>query len=111
MRPIEPALQHMLAAVEEILKFAKGHNLQSLAGDRPLQHLIIHNLEILGEAASRVSAEYRSEHPEIPWRDMIDLRNRLIHVYFDLDLEIIWSSVQEDLPKLPPLFRALLVRD
>lgn len=93
-------LQHMVEAMQEILEFTKGRDLQSIMADRPLQHLIVRNLEILGEAASRVSAPYRQEHLRIPWRDMIDLRNRLIHAYFDLNPDVIWKTVQQDLPKL-----------
>ena len=98
----------MLDAVQEILGFIEGHDRQSIHADRPAQHLIIRNLEILGEAASRVSPTYRQEHPEIPWRDMIDLRNRLIHVYFDLDLDVIWKTVEQDLPELVHKLDALL---
>ena len=98
----------MVEAAQEIMAFARGHDRQSLANDRPLQHLILRDLAILGEAASRISPEYRDKHPEIPWRDMIDLRNRLIHVYFDLNLDIIWNSVEHDLPELLPQLTALL---
>ncbi len=103
-------IRHMVEAVEEIMAFTREQDAQSFTQNRPLQHLIMRNLEILGEAASRVSLEYRHEHPEIPWRDMIDLRNRLIHVYFDLNLGIIWKSVQQDLPGLLPPLIALLHR-
>jgi uncharacterized protein with HEPN domain len=80
-------MRHMIEAVSEILEFLQGREFNTILNDRPLQHLIVRDLEILGEAASRVSQAYRQKHPEIPWRDMIGLRNRLIHVYFDLDLE------------------------
>ena len=101
-------LQHMVEAVQEILEFTQGGILQSIVADRPLQHLIVRDLEILGEAASRISPQYRQEHPEIPWRDMIDLRNRLIHAYFDLNPDVIWKTVQQDLPKLLPVLKIIL---
>jgi uncharacterized protein with HEPN domain len=68
--------------------------------DPPLQHLFLRNLEILGEAASRVSPAFREAHPSIPWRDMIDMRNRLVHAYFDIDLDIVWKTVVDALPLL-----------
>ncbi|HOS02823.1 MAG TPA: DUF86 domain-containing protein [Candidatus Hydrogenedentes bacterium] len=101
-------LQHMIEATQEILDYVQGRDLSSLGVDRPLQHLIVHDLEILGEAASRLSLEFREGHPDIYWRDMIDLRNRLIHVYFDLNLAIIWTTVQQDLPQLLLQLKAIL---
>lgn len=104
-------LRHMAEAVQEILHYAQGRTPQSVLTDRPLQHLILRNLEILGEAASRISLPYRQEHPEILWRDMIDLRNRLIHVYFDLNLDVIWKTVKQDLPQMLPMLESLLDRE
>jgi uncharacterized protein with HEPN domain len=57
-------------------------------------------LEIIGEAARMVSAEVKAQHPEIPWEDMIGMRNRLIHEYFDIGLATIWETVHDDLPHL-----------
>jgi uncharacterized protein with HEPN domain len=57
-------------------------------------------LEIVGEAAARVSPEFRESHPEFEWADMIGMRNRLIHVYFDINLNIVWRTVSEELPRL-----------
>ncbi|HPG65640.1 MAG TPA: DUF86 domain-containing protein [Candidatus Hydrogenedentes bacterium] len=101
-------LRHMVEAIREILEFVHGRDQQSLLCERPIQHLVLRNLEILGEAASRLSPECRQQYPEIPWRDMIDLRNRLVHVYFDLNLDIIWSTVQQDLPELLSSLEAFL---
>lgn len=104
-------LRHMVESIEEILQYVQGRDSEEVSTDRPVQHLILRNLEILGEAASRVSHAYRLEHPEIPWRDMIDLRNRLIHVYFDINVEVIWQTVRQDLPGLLSAIKALLERE
>ena len=101
-------LQHMAEAIQEILEFVQGRDLPFIRTNRPLQRLIVRDLEILGEAASRISPEYRQEHTELPWRDMIDLRNRLIHAYFDLNLDVIWQTVQQDLPAFLPVLKAIL---
>lgn len=98
----------MVEAIAEIERYSKDHDRQSFSSNRPLQHLIVRNLEILGEAASRISPEFRQEHPQIAWRDMIDLRNRLIHIYFDLDLDIIWRTVELDLSELRVRLQQLL---
>ena len=57
-------------------------------------------LEIIGEAASRLTAETRTQHSALPYVEMITMRNRLIHAYFDIDLDILWTTVSEDLPPL-----------
>lgn len=101
-------LEHMVEAVREILDYVHGRDLEYVRNDRPLYQLIIRDLEVLGEAASRVSQSYREAHPEVPWRDMIDLRNRLIHAYFDVDLDIVWKTVQHDLPALLPVLIAAM---
>ena len=101
-------VQHMAEAAREIQTYVAGRSLATVRSDQPLKHLIIRNLEIMGEAASRVSAEFREEYPDVPWRDMVDLRNRLIHVYFDLDVEIIWATAREDIPVLLPQLEAIL---
>lgn len=67
-------------------------------------------LEILGEAASRLSAETRLRFPEIPWMQMVSMRNRLIHAYFDVDLDIVWTTVFEDLPPILPLLESALAQ-
>lgn len=61
---------------------------------------LVHLLEIIGEAANAVSEEFCVKHPNVPWRKMISLRNRLIHGYFDINLDIVWDTVMEDLPPL-----------
>jgi len=59
---------------------------------------VVRNLEIIGEAANRISKEFRTRHTEIDWRKIIGLRNRIVHDYFNIDVEIVWEIVQKDLP-------------
>jgi uncharacterized protein with HEPN domain len=67
---------------------------------RLLQDGVIRQLEVMGEAARNLSEDLRNKHPEIPWRQMVGLRNRMIHAYFNVDLQIIWEIVQGDIPVL-----------
>ena len=92
----------------EALDYARGRSSDDLRRERPLQHLLVRDLEILGEAASRVSAELRTAHPEIPWRDIVGMRNRLIHAYFDTDLDIVLKTVHSALPGLLDDLRKLM---
>jgi uncharacterized protein with HEPN domain len=103
-------LHHMMEAAEQALDYACRSTREEVDGSPPLQHLLVRNLEILGEAASRVSPEFRAAHPQIPWRDMIDMRNRLIHAYFDVDIDIVWATVQRALPGLLTELKQLLDR-
>lgn len=93
-------LQHMLDAANEALTFIQGKVRADLNSDRMLVLSLIRELEIIGEAASKISAETRSQNPSIPWQDIRGMRNRLIHAYFDVDLDTVWSTVSRDLPML-----------
>lgn len=93
-------LQHMLDAAREACSFVAGRERIHLDVDRQLTLAIVKDVEIIGEAASRVSTEGRSACPGIPWQDCIAMRNRLIHGYFDIDLDIVWSTVNQELPPL-----------
>jgi uncharacterized protein with HEPN domain len=93
-------LQHMLDAANEALTFIQGKNRSDLDIDRMLVLSLIRELEIIGEAASKISAEIRSQNTSIPWQDISGMRNRLIHAYFDVDLDTVWSTVSRDLPTL-----------
>jgi uncharacterized protein with HEPN domain len=90
----------MLAASKEAMEFAAGKTRQNLQKDRIRVLAIIKSIEIIGEAASKVTEEFKSENKYIPWNDIISMRNRLIHAYFDVDLDIIWQTVKSDLPDL-----------
>jgi len=93
-------LQHMLDAVNEALTFTEGKVRADLDHDRMLVLSLIRELEIIGEAASKVFRGTRSQNNVVPWRDITGMRNRLIHAYFDVDLDTVWRTVTKDLPAL-----------
>jgi len=93
-------LQHMLDAAKEALSFAKNRTRANLYADRMLALSIVKSIEIIGEAASTISKGFREGHKEIPWANIIAMRNRLIHVYFDIDLDRVWDTITDDLPPL-----------
>lgn len=94
----EIRLRHMLDAAREAQSFIAGKPRLALDTDRKLALALVKDMEIIGEAASRVSEQSRAEYPAIPWPDIINMRNRLIHAYFDIDLDIVWDTVTKDLP-------------
>ena len=93
-------LQHMLDAGKDALQFALGRERTHLESDRMLALALIKALEIIGEAASKVSENFKSEHPEIPWPEITGMRNRMIHAYYDVNLDVVWQTIKSDLPDL-----------
>ncbi|MBI2761840.1 MAG: DUF86 domain-containing protein [Chloroflexi bacterium] len=94
----------MLDAAREAIQFAASRTHADLDADQMLLHSLIRCLEIIGEAASRVSAGTRQETPAIPWPLIIAMRNRLVHAYHDVNHDIVWATSGGD---LPPLIKAL----
>ena len=93
-------LVDILEAARLLQKFVEGVNQDTFENDLMRQAAVMRQLEIMGEAARRLSEETRQELSEIPWHQIIVMRNRLIHVYDDVDLAIVWDTVQNDLPPL-----------
>ena len=93
-------LRHMLDAAKEALKFTQGRRREDLDHDRQLEWALVKAIEIVGEAAGQVSEETRVGIPSIPWRNIVGMRNRLIHVYFDINRDILWKTVMEGLPPI-----------
>ena len=91
-------IRHMLAAACEARRFAEGRLRGDREQDRMLVLAITRCIEIIGEAASRVGPGTQAEHPGVPWTEAVVMRNRLIHAYFDVDLDRVWDTVSDDLP-------------
>ncbi len=91
---------HILEAAHKARHFVENRTRDDLDRDEMLAISLVHLLGIVGEAANCVSADFREQHPHIPWKKMVELRNRLIHGYFDINLDIVWDTVLEDLPPL-----------
>jgi uncharacterized protein with HEPN domain len=97
-------LRHMFDAAKQAIEFARGRSNADLYRDAQLALALTRLVEIIGEAAKNVSAETRATVPQIPWRSIAGTRDRLVHAYFDVDLERLWQIVAVD---LPPLVAAL----
>ena len=76
--------------------------------DRTLVLALVQCITIIGEAASRITADFQQRYPQVPWADIIAMRNRLIHAYFDVNLDILWETVSEDLPSLIPALEKMV---
>jgi uncharacterized protein with HEPN domain len=93
-------LLDILNAARRVVRYAEDLSWERFRDDSLMQDAILRNLQIIGEAAQRISPELKSRHPQIPWAPMAGMRNRLVHEYFRLDLERIWQTVREDVPVL-----------
>jgi uncharacterized protein with HEPN domain len=96
----------MIDATESALEFVAGRVRQDLDSDLLLVFALVRAIEIIGEAASKVTLEGRASVPELPWSKIIGMRNRLVHAYFDVDTDILWNTVTEALPKMLAQLRA-----
>ena len=108
MRKDDARLLDILLACREVQEFIAGVSREEFKADRKLQSALCMKLEIIGEAARTVSDEYKTAHPDIPWRDIVGLRHRIVHEYFRLDLDIIWDIVQKDIPALIAMVEPLI---
>jgi len=100
-------LAQILERIVRIETYTKAGK-ESFLTDHLIQDGVIRNLEVIGEAASRIAVEYRAAHPEFPWRGMTALRNVLIHDYEGVDLQKVWRVVEKELPSLKAAIKRIL---
>ena len=100
-------LEHMLAAADRIAELVAETDRETFVADWVIQNAIIRELEVLGEAAGRMSRDLMSRYPDIPWREMTGLRHKLIHDYFVVDLGVVWETAVQNLPEAAEMLRAI----
>lgn len=93
-------LHHMIEASRDALSFINDKTRQDLDDNKMLRLSLVRCIEIIGEAASKLSVDCQSEFPAIQWKNIINMRNRLIHAYYDINLDTVWSTITIDLPPL-----------
>lgn len=111
MRHDDAYLLGMLLAAREAEKFTADLTFGEFKRNRMAQIAILKAVEFVGEAKSQVSAEGKKAHSQIPWTKVIGMRNRLVHGYFNVNLERVWETVQQDLPHLISLLEPLVLPD
>lgn len=107
----EAYMLDMLMAAKKVKDFADGVTPEKFKTNELLQNAIMHQIQIIGEAARKVSQEYKSAHPKVPWRAIIGMRNRLVHEYFDIIPERVWDVVQNNISELIQIIEPLVPPD
>jgi uncharacterized protein with HEPN domain len=101
-------LSDILEATRRIEAIVVATSEQSFLSDAILQAAVLHHLTVIGEAITRLSLPVRERHPEVSWRQIVSVRNRIVHAYFDLDWQILWVAAVEDIPALRRQITAIL---
>ena len=104
-------LRHMLDAARDVVGFAQGKKRNNLDSDRQLVMAVVKCVEIIGEAANQVSEKTKSEISSLPWIDMINMRHRLVHAYYDINLNVVWATIQDDIPSLIKALEAIPINE
>lgn len=100
MRHESSFLQDILAATRKIEAITAATTEEGFLADEVLPAAVLHHLTVLGEAINRLSPDLRGRHPEVPWQQIVAVRHRIVHAYFDLDWQILWNAAMEDIPQL-----------
>ena len=93
-------LEHMLEAMDNVKEFTQGVTYEELVDNKILCHAVVHNVQVVGEAAYKITKEYCSTHPDVEWKDIIALRHVLVHDYYRIDFSELWTIIHEELPPL-----------
>ena len=101
-------IEDIIEAMNDTLSFVEDLNYGGFVKYRKTIYAVIRAIEIIGEAVKKIPELVKNRYPQIPWRDMAGMRDKLIHGYFGADLKRVWKTVKEDIPKLKPMFDKIL---
>ena len=109
-RKDEAYLRHVLDAISDIKRFMRGLSKEEFFDNKEKQYAVLRALEIIGEATKKLSREMKAEYPEIQWSDIAGMRDKLIHQYFGVNLDLVWETVKKNLPELENQVSKMLKR-
>ena len=104
-------IHHIIDAAQEELSFVRNVDQENFSNNRMMILSVIKEIEIIGEAVSKISDEIKLMYSDVPWEDIVGMRNRLIHGYFDVDVKLVWNTTKIDPPPLVSSLEAILAKD
>lgn len=99
-RQVQDYLNDIMESISDIREFTKGMTVEDFVKDRKTIKAVVRSLEVIGEAVNKIPHHIRAKYPEISWQEIVGMRNKIIHEYFGIDLDIVWQSIEEDLVPL-----------
>lgn len=93
-------VEHILEAIEKIEKFVGNSIFDNFKNNEQLQSAVVREISVIGEAAKKLSEDFKNSKPMIPWKDAVGMRDKLVHDYFEIDIVMVWKTIKEDLPDL-----------
>lgn len=107
-REIVDYIEDIISAMDKAMDFVENMSYEEFTRDDKTVYAVVRAIEIIGEAVKNIPANVRKNYPEIPWKDMAGMRNKVIHEYFGVRLNIVWRTLKEEIPPLKPLFEKIL---
>jgi len=104
-------VEDILEAILKIQRYVSGYDLEKFTADEKTIDAVVRNLEVIGEASRNIPDEVISKYPELPWAEMRGMRNVLVHEYFGVSVQILWYTIQENLPPVIPLLQRMLAEE
>jgi len=104
-RDFQDYLQDMLDAADKVALFVRGLTLEKFLADEKSQFAVIRGLEIIGEAAKKIPASFKAKCPQVPWREIAGMRDKLVHDYFGVNAQVVWRTALEDVPRIAESLR------
>ena len=108
-RDLRDYINDLVEACEDILSFTKGMSYSDFAGDKKTVNAVIRSLEVIGEATKKLPISFRDNYPDIPWRQMAGMRDKLIHEYFGIDKQMVWQAIEKHIPDILPLIKEITI--
>jgi len=101
-------VEDIIDSIRDIESFIKGMTLEEFKADRKTINAVVRSIEVIGEASKKIPASVTARYPGVPWKKMAGMRDKLIHEYFGIDLEILWKVAKEDIRSIRPAMRRVL---
>jgi uncharacterized protein with HEPN domain len=110
LRDFQVYVEDIIDAIDNIDVYTKAMTYEQFVNDRKTVDAVIRNFEVIGEATKHVPLAVRQKYPKVPWRDMAGMRDKLIHGYFGVQLDVVWKTIKERLPEVRPLVVEALIQ-